>query len=93
MRLRIAPDSNRVMWLLHYAGEDLHPRLVPSDFMIGTKHDSHAHTGEKMPGLAGLMRGRVGMAGATRHLALRHIRHVRCAVSLCVGFGGATYSY
>ncbi len=51
------------------------------------------HTGEKMPGLAGLMRGRVGMAGATRHLALRHIRHVRCAVSLCVGFGGATYSY
>ncbi|OTI12327.1 hypothetical protein CAZ07_35100 [Pseudomonas aeruginosa] len=42
MRLRIAPDSNRVMWLLHYAGEDLHPRLVPSDFMIGTKHDSHA---------------------------------------------------
>ncbi|WP_235201228.1 hypothetical protein, partial [Pseudomonas aeruginosa] len=59
MRLRIAPDSNRVMWLLHYAGEDLHPRLVPSDFMIGTKHDSHAHTGEKMPGLAGLMRGRV----------------------------------
>lgn len=62
MRLRIAPDSNRVMWLLHYAGEDLHPRLVPSDFMIGTKHDSHAHTGEKMPELAGLMRGGVGMA-------------------------------
>ncbi|MFU2949877.1 hypothetical protein ACM7M3_29020 [Pseudomonas aeruginosa] len=25
------------MWLLHYAGEDLHLRLVPSDFMIGTK--------------------------------------------------------
>lgn len=65
MRLRIAPDSNRVMWLLRYAGEDLHLRLVPSDFMIGTKHDSHAHTGEKMPGLAGLMRGRVGMAGVS----------------------------
>ncbi|MCD2776830.1 hypothetical protein, partial [Pseudomonas aeruginosa] len=76
MRLRIAPDSNRVMWLLHYAGEDLHPRLVPSDFMIGTKHDSHAHTGEKMPGLAGLMRGRVGMAG------LRLLLYPCCRVSI-----------
>lgn len=51
----------------------MHPRLVPSDFMIGTKHDSHAHTGEKMPGLAGLMRGRVGMAWMPARQAVENV--------------------
>lgn len=41
------------MWLLHYAGEDLHLRLVPSDFMIGTKPIRMRIQAKKCPDLPG----------------------------------------